>query len=344
MSSQHGAAAVADRALRGRTAARPVAYSIVLALAALSVFVYDLRMNGVFGCSSDAYAAGRYLAYCNSASYNDYDHGAFWFGLEPRAVEAARSADVLFLGTSRMQFGFSSDATRGWFEKAGAAFYLLGFSYSENVTFTGPLLEKLAPEARVYVINADRFFETAETVPAAEVFHGDAADSRHRRKRLWQRPHRLICDSVPLLCGDRASFFRNVDDGTWLLQGSDGLEPGGIGEAPPRTPKELEERIAVAEAFVGSLPVPRECVLLTVVPTKATPRQEAVAIAKALGIELYAPHGDGLATFDDSHLDRPSAETWSAEFFAAAGDHLRRCLGDSQEPRRYTSRGTLELP
>jgi hypothetical protein len=311
----------------------PLLYVALVAAVVLAVFLYDLRTSGIFACSSAAQEPGRYLAYCNSGVYNDYDHGAFWFGLEPEAGGAAQSADALFLGTSRMQFAFSSDATRNWFAARGARFYLLGFSYSENVSFTGPLLEKLAPRARVYVINTDRFFETDLTEPATDVIQRDAAESRYRRKRVWQTPHRLLCGTVAAICGDRVGFVRTIADGTWTLQGSDGLQPGRIAAAPPRNEKQVAQRVAAAEVFVKSLPVERDCVILTVAPSSATPWDEAAAVAEALGLSLVAPRIDDLRTFDDSHLDKPSAERWSAQFFAAADEQIGRCLARAPAAR-----------
>src|SRR5688500_17401087 len=80
-------------------------YCLIIAVVALAAFAYSLRYQGIFSCQASGYGADRYLAYCQATSYSDYDHGAFWFGLEPEAVDAARNADVLFLGNSRMQFG-----------------------------------------------------------------------------------------------------------------------------------------------------------------------------------------------------------------------------------------------
>jgi hypothetical protein len=72
---------------------------------------------------------------------------------------------------------------------------------------------------------------------------------------------------------------------------------------------------------------------LTVVPYDSTKRAEAIAIAKALGLDLIAPEVQGLKTFDGSHLDRQSAERWSKAFFEAAGPRIRQCLGETATPR-----------
>jgi hypothetical protein len=320
-------------------------YIVLLAVVIVGAFVYDLRFRGIFACSAAGYTTDHYLAYCNSASYNDYDHGAFWFGLEEGARQAAASAQALFVGSSRMEFGFSSTATREWFAERAATFYLLGFSYSENVTFTEPLLGTLAPRAAVYVINVDRFFETEETVPAAEIFHGDAALSRHHRKRLWQGPHRMLCSAAPFICGDSLAFFRDATDGTWTFRGSSAaLVPGDIREASLDKTNHLPQRVAAAKAFVAGLAVDPRCVLLTVVPSGATPRAEAEAIAAALDQELLAPDGDGLRTFDDSHLDPASAEAWSRDFFGLAGDRIAACLTAHGSAPQHSAASTSESP
>ena len=79
-------------------------------------------------------------------NYGDYEHGAFWFGLEP-ALDFASKADVLFLGNSRMQKAFSTTASADWFSAASAKYYLMGFSYGEHVSFAEMLLDKMHPQA-----------------------------------------------------------------------------------------------------------------------------------------------------------------------------------------------------
>ena len=89
-------------------------------------FLYQLRTDNIFACPASGYTSDRYLSNCGT-SYGDYEHGAFWFDLEPAAEMSAASADVLFLGDSRMLLAFSTAATTKWFSSASASFYLLGF-------------------------------------------------------------------------------------------------------------------------------------------------------------------------------------------------------------------------
>ncbi len=122
--------------------------------------------------------ADHYIAYCGAGNYADYEHGAFWFDLEPSARAFAKMADVLFIGDSRLQVGFSTAATANWFSAASTRYYLLGFAYWENMVFAEGLLRRIQPKARVYVINVDGFFERSETPPVKTILHDPEA--RHR--------------------------------------------------------------------------------------------------------------------------------------------------------------------
>jgi hypothetical protein len=63
-----------------------------------------------------------------------------------------RSAPALsplaVLGNSRIQMALSNDVTAYWFKHAWGKYYLLGFSYNEDVVFTEDLLRRMnrAPE------------------------------------------------------------------------------------------------------------------------------------------------------------------------------------------------------
>ena len=157
----------------------------------VGAFAWHMRGAGIFACPATAYGENHYLGYCQGSAYGDYDHGAVWFGLEEGVREAAAAADVLFIGNSRLQFGFSAPALGEWFAEAGARYYLLGFSHNETARFTEPLLAGLEPRARAYVINVDKFFFKRESPPAASVMHEPGVRARYTAKRAWQEPHRL---------------------------------------------------------------------------------------------------------------------------------------------------------
>lgn len=305
-------------------------YVLILLCGLVGPFLFKLRTNGIFACPADGYAGNYYLAYCQITGYGDYDHGAFWFGLEPDAQRLAAEAAVLFLGNSRMQFAFSSQATDQWFASPPVGYYLMGFSFTENIEFAAPLLAKLRPKAKVYVINVDRFFEDMETEVGKAILRESDALARTKEKRFWQMLHQPACTTLPALCGTEASFYRFRDTGAWQMRGVRlwGAKPVAVGA--PSDVERWDHYAALGGQFLSALPVDQRCVIFTIAPSNATKLEEASTIVRALGGDLVVPQADNLMTFDGSHLDRPSAERWSQAFFEAAGPRIRACLQEAQ--------------
>ncbi|MGH8290690.1 MAG: hypothetical protein ACREV7_17000 [Steroidobacteraceae bacterium] len=309
--------------------AHPLAYLAIVIAGALLAVVYQIRANGIFACPATGYSADRYLAYCGATHYGDYEHGAFWFGLEPTIAKFASRAPALFLGNSRTQVAFSTRSTADWFSTAASSYYLLGFSYDETDVFEGRLLERFKPRARVYIINVDRFFSRSESIPARYVMHDTNAEQHYRHKRLWQVAHRTVCSVAPIICGARYAVFRSRDTGAWSLA-------GGVNDQEPVSydstidPALVARQAAIASEFLARLPVRSDCVLLTVVPAPGIHRAEAAVLAARLGMHFVSPKVGRLYTYDGSHLDRESAERWAAAFFRLAGPRIRGCLGGPQ--------------
>jgi hypothetical protein len=307
---------------------RPVLYIGILLASIVGTYVVKLRTAGIFGCTAEGYYASTnaYLGFCNASAYGDYDHGAFWFDLEPEARRFAANAAVLFVGSSRMQFAFSSIATDKWFAAAAVPHYLMGFTHTENSTFVAPLLQRLEPHAKVYVINVDQFFLGTETGPASQILHDGDIERRYREKRLWQIAHRALCTRAHAICGHQFAYYRSRQYGHWKAFGNNKPDTSFVSEDPASDEDKWDHYAELARQFIADLPVDRSCVVLTNVPSPNTRSAEAKAIAEAVGLPLVNPQLEGLRTFDGSHLDRPSAERWSAAFFETAGPQIQRCL------------------
>jgi len=307
-----------------------VFFVLLIACSFVGTFAYKVRVDGIFACPASGYGSDAYLSDCTARTYGDYDHGAFWFGLEPQARRAAAEADVLLVGSSRVQFAFAGTATATWFSALGIRPYLLGFSHSETVAFFGPLLSKIRPRAKVYVINVDRFFDDRVSPPTEQIFQGRDILARYTEKRTWQSLHRGLCAVLPLACGDAIAMYRTRETGAWRRMGSGPFETRQVSDGQPSNVEHWDQYARLGEAFLAQLPVDRHCVILTIVPTVETKRAEAMAIAAKLGHDLLAPQMDGLSTFDGSHLDEASSKRWSAAFLREAGPRIRRCVGSAQ--------------
>jgi hypothetical protein len=301
-------------------------YVVILLVVVAASLAIKVRFRGVFACPA-SYGSVAYLSDCNASGYGDYDHGAFWFELEPRAERAAREAKVLLLGNSRGQFAFSTPVTARWFGDRSIPFYALGFSHYESVTFVTPVLARVQPHASAYVINADRFFAEWLSPASHRIVYERDARARYDEKKFWQQLHKPICGALPSLCGEDLAVYRNVANGMWFTSGVLPNTPSGVSDGTPSDVARWPHYVDLAREFIDSLKVDRQCVVLTIVPTVDTKRAEAQAIAEALGVSFIAPQLDGLTTFDGSHLNVESAARWSAAFLAAAGPALERCAG-----------------
>lgn len=314
-----------------RSTQRPGIYVAMLVATMCAASGYKLRTNGLFSCDASGYGADRYVAYCQASAYGDYDYGAFWYGLEPSTSTAAANADVLFVGNSRAQFALSSNAIASWFHSHLARYYLLGFAYNGNMAFAAPLLRRLKPRAKVYVVSVDLFFRPEPTPPAQEVMRDSAALGKYRGKRFAQLAHRALCMRVAALCRHEFAYYRQRTDGAWVVTGSGDFKPRPVVYSDSIDHRVLDGEIALGREFLSQLPVSRDCILLTL-PAKGTlgPGTSvgtARAIAAALGFPLIAPEPGGLTTFDGSHVDRASAEKWSSAFIGAAAPSIEKCLG-----------------
>ena len=317
----------------GLFAARPAIYAYVILTAACVAFGYQIRTQTIFSCPADGYSADRYLAYCQGASYADYEHGAFQFDLEPAARDFARNADVLFLGNSRLQLAFSAAATVDWFSAASARYYLMGFLYYENVIFAEELLRTIRPRARVFVINVDDFFDRSESPPVKTIFHDPEARRKYEGKRFWQRIHEPICKAFARLCGTKFAIFRSRETGAYYAAGAAQRKITPVSYDQIVSQNVVDSNIAAAIDFLSHF-ARDKCVILTAVPFVDTKIGNANAIAMGVGAKLVTPEFlEGLQTSDGIHLDQPSAERWSKAFFLAAGSKIRSCLEEQGTAR-----------
>jgi hypothetical protein len=303
-------------------------YICVLLAASVGAYGYWVRTHTIFACQASGYSAERYLAYCNGANYAEYEHGAFYFNLEPFVQDSVRNADVLFLGNSRLQVAFSTVPTAQWFSTNSARYYLLGFSYFENALFEGKLLSRIHhPRAKVYIINLDDFFDNSETIPVHMILHDPKARDKYESKRFWQNIHERVCGTFVALCGHQFSTFRSRVTGAYQWEGASGkMVP--VSYDPVVDQNAAGNRIAVAIDFLSRF-TEGKCVILTIVPYVGTKIRTAEAIARGVGLKLVTPGiVQGLHTFDGTHLDQPSARRWSQAFFQVAGPKIRSCLAN----------------
>ena len=293
-----------------------------------------------FACKTQPHGPDDFLAYCRSVRYGDYEHGALYYGLEPKVRESIRTAQVLFLGSSRIQAALAANAAREYFRARGIRYFVMGFGYGEVSAFEQPVMERSGASPNLIVINADPFFVPPNILsqPAKDAIEGGPGYLwRLMSKMAFQRVHRIICRAVPLCPESEPSIFRSATDGQWNWIGPyiEEREVPIDQEIKERLPQfEIERAKTIGEMFLNRIGLDRRCVVLTGIPTNGLDSTEvAEVLATALRTRFLAPKVDGIATVDGGHLNWRSSELWSAAFVEALTPIMNECLGQSHALR-----------
>lgn len=309
------------------------------ALVSLAVSPFLSWAPKVMGCRTNSDFSS-FLAYCNTDDFGDYEHGAFVWDLEPAAVRALKNARVIFLGNSRIQFAFSTAATRDYFEKQKTSYYLAGFTYFENMVFALALIDKYKLHPQAVVINSDNTFFRDEMLSTPRQMLRPKTDImfwktfyNYLLKGAFANIERPLCAIAPFLCAQTVrTIWRRRQTGEWLWHDTF-ADPNKFQPINPAlrspTPDEADMQTIekAAEKFIGALGLPRQCIVITAIPNSvSTDEPVASRVATKLGVPLVIPHLEDLGTIDDSHLNRDSAERWSRAFLTDAGPILDRCV------------------
>jgi hypothetical protein len=324
-----------------------VAIFTAMALASALVTPLAIMTFDNFKCRTPS--TDDFLAYCRSLGYVDYEHGALYYGVEPKVRESIRAAQVLFLGSSKIQAALAANAVRNYFRTRGIRYFVMGFGYGEVSAFELPVMERSGASPKLIVINADPFFVPPNILSqqAKDAIEGGPRYLwRLMSKMAFQRVHRIICRALPLCPQSEPSIFRSATDGQWNWVGpyTEEREVPVDQEIKERVPEfEIERAKPIGEMFLNRIGIDRRCVVFTGIPNSALNSIEvAEVLATALHTRFLAPKIDGLGTIDGGHLNSRSAELWSAAFLDALTPIVNECLGLDETPRpaaRTTGRG-----
>ena len=314
----------------------------------------------VLGCTLSR-DAGTFLAYCTSDQYGDFEHGAYYLGLEPEAVDNLRKAKVLFLGNSRSQFAFSTDEVKRYFNEHSLPFYLMGFGYGEGGDFARTLIKKYNLKPKVLVIVADPFFKSWLSQPASAIADNVnpfwmriRARWEYLTKKFFNMLAPKICDlSVALCLSNLHAIYRSSKDGSWVWRNlfalpEHGQFPIDSARVPIFGPPAITD-LEYARQLFETAGVQRDCVVLTVIPNSAIDAGPyAVEIGRLLGVRVELPKLHGLVTIDNAHLTWTSAQRWSASFLREIDALVSTCVSDDLEkaqgglvtaPPQYSNHG-----
>lgn len=261
-----------------------------------------------------------YLAYSKGGHV---DHHVLYHGSDARSVDRLRSADVLFVGNSRLLFAFTSRDLRRFFAPRGLEYFMLAFGHREHDAFPRAIIRRFDLRPRLVIVNADEFFLGAQSAWADRVMDDTWFDAQklwfEAEATHWARRHvHAWLPYLPDVWRNERELvaYRSRDDGTWLV--ASGFSGIGASFRPGSSERvELtEQKRRNARSFKAEIEARGGRLVLCLVPSPRADRGVAEALAREIGVPLVAPEPPGLRTFDGSHLMPESASAFAAAFFA----------------------------
>ena len=313
-------------------------FAVFAAIAAILIFDFCRFTIKSIKCWSSEYGALYYIAQCNNPTFGEYETGAIYYGLESGISEAIRNAQVIFLGSSKVQDAFSTQATTAYFAKQSIRFYVLGFSVGQLGGFVLPMLKHKRASPGLLIVNAEDLlsFFVPTALRSNVILGGPRTYWRLAKKAGLQRLQRAICPNFPSICSppDRI-IYRSANTGQWRWQNSYYPEQSiAFNELLQREFSDNDFKAAVdfGERFFREININRECIVFTGIPNNSQDSPAiALRLAQRLGIHLVLARVEPLSLLDDYHLNFDSAERWSAAFLSELTPVLQRCLSKRKD-------------
>lgn len=281
-------------------------------------------------CHAHPSSGDAYIAYCLDREYGDFEHEAFYFGLN-NTGRALAASQVIFLGNSKMQYAFSRANVAPFFEERNARFFVMGFGHGEQSRFPELVLQRHPARPALAIINVDPFFTDGITEPAAfPVQHPIAGYIDAAYKSVMQMPRAWICRhwANPLLCDGQPAMMRSEITGQWDVAQfkPDPDPPYPTQPVVPVADVALHQWLTrariIAPEFLKTLKA--RCVVFTAVPSDAG-KVYAELLGRQLGVRFISPDVADLSTIDHIHLDGRSAVAWSNAFLRELDSIGRDC-------------------
>lgn len=276
----------------------------------MSVPVLRTKMQSISSVGPLPQDSGYYLGYYNGSM----DHLSVFHNLN-QAAEKLTSADVLFLGNSRMLYAIDRSELQKFEQRSKLHCYVMAFPCGELCSFPYQIIQKYDLHPKLVVVNTDPFFAEGlsnmarRTIKATsweawkDNFELNCAFGAHRLAHQWL-PH-LFEPEVNWL------YFRHKDDGTIFLSSCKGRQvpvdelalPWGISPDNERT----------FSSFCSLMNMRGTAVVLTTVPPAVS--QPMIDLARKTSTPFIMTEEKNLVTIDGGHLDHASAIRYSAALF-----------------------------
>lgn len=249
------------------------------------------------------------------------DHVVTWNDIGG-AMQNARRADVLFFGTSQMQFALPPHAVRAFTRRTGLTAYSLALPFAERDEFALALIEKYDLRPRVAVVNVTGFFTNDESMVGLKVradgyWPGLASVWEERLAAMvWPSASRVLPSFVTPR--PARTLLRSTSDGTW--------QPVRWTHDHNRvavTPMPIRWAMRAAVRFRNELVLRGASLVLVCVPSAVAPcAPEALRpLAVSLGARMVIPTVDApMWTGDLAHLCPLSGKRYARAMLRQLGE------------------------
>ncbi|MDA8708018.1 hypothetical protein N9M10_01455 [Hellea sp.] len=284
-------------------------------------------------CDPEGYANGDFMTFCRGIKVDRYAFGSIYLGAQKNAVKNAEDADVIIFGNSRTMRSFSTDTMDSYFKEKGLSYMVLA---SEGASFRSAVLtsERMKIKPKIVMVNSEIFFSD-KVSPAFRdlVDFPDKYKTRYSFFNAAQTLHKKICGAKGTFLkktyckGTSRTNWRSAETGRFkwdLIAEPEKQVPfsNSLKEDHPLSGLYTDRAIELFEMqnYRDSCPV-----FYLVNSPRAAPKLME-SIAKSLGIQSVFAYINGLASYDKSHLDRPTSERWAGEFVKALDPVVDNCL------------------
>lgn len=238
-----------------------------------------------------------------------------------RSIDHARSAEVLFLGTSRVVFGLNWRVFDEFAREHQLKMFNMAFAGVMSEEFSKLLIRKWQLKPRLWVI--DVYADATNSFTSSffdQYVGGNEGQSMSRPGKIAAYINVAMTDfrwRLKMAFGlTGPASYRSDETGNWyndrwpnyLLTS---LPKMGKGKTDcPADPREISAVRELVAELGGD-------VVLTQIPSIFSCRQRIREIADAIGVPYFAPDPTGYSTTDGGgHLDGISSARYSKEFFS----------------------------
>jgi hypothetical protein len=255
--------------------------------------------------------------------FRDSEQGYFIYNLgDP--LEAAKKADVLFIGNSKIQFAMDSDLLSATLSKYNNSFFMLGFGDNEGSKIYDYFFRRHVFKNKLIIIHGEAFFNRDGSIPTNDALNPSRDHiTFHRKIEIWYKYfiYRYILKHFPVFVGyDKAvlnpnaknAVYRNNLNGDWNFSKNFGnrFEGDDVRAIEAEKIEPGEDSLDIAREFKELTAKNGSKILIVSIPSNKKFQSDWTVkkIAEHIKVPYLNLDIKGLVTFDGIHLNEKSSK------------------------------------